>query len=70
MSRIPCARLLASAFVLGSLALAWLLKRWPNILLICGTSSVEHLRENVKAASLQLPPETVAKLNAIGTNKA
>jgi hypothetical protein len=34
---------------------AWLLQRSPNILLICGTSSVEHLRENLKAASLQLP---------------
>ena len=51
-------------------ALAWLLQRSPNILLIPGTSSVEHLRENVKAGSLQLPPETVAKLDAIGTNKA
>jgi pyridoxine 4-dehydrogenase len=50
-------------------ALAWLLQRSPNILLICGTSSVEHLRENLKAASLRLPSETVAKLNAIGTNK-
>jgi pyridoxine 4-dehydrogenase len=51
-------------------ALAWLLQRSPNILLICGTSSVGHLRDNVKAASLQLPPETVAKLNAIGIKKA
>jgi aryl-alcohol dehydrogenase-like predicted oxidoreductase len=51
-------------------ALAWLLQRSPNILLICGTSSVEHLHENMKAASLQLPPETVAKLAAIGTSKA
>jgi len=51
-------------------ALAWLLQRSPNILLICGTTSVEHLRENVKAASLHLPPETVAKLDAIGTSKA
>ena len=48
-------------------ALAWLLQRSPNILLIPGTSSAEHLRENPKAASLQLPPETVAKLDAIGT---
>ena len=53
-----------------TVALAWLLQRSPNILLIPGTSSVEHLRENVKAASLHLPPETVAKLDAIGTNKA
>ena len=51
-------------------ALAWLLQRSPNILLIPGTSSAEHLRENPKAAALQLPPETVAKLDAIGTNKA
>ena len=46
-------------------ALAWLLQRSPNILLIPGTSSVEHLRENIKAASLQLPQQTVADLNAI-----
>ena len=50
------------------IALAWLLHRSPNILLIPGTSSVEHLRENVKAGLLQLSPETVAKLNAIGTS--
>jgi aryl-alcohol dehydrogenase-like predicted oxidoreductase len=47
-------------------ALAWLLQRSPNILLIPGTSSVEHLRENLKAAMLQLPPETIAQLEAIG----
>jgi pyridoxine 4-dehydrogenase len=52
------------------LALAWLLQRSPNILLIPGTSSVDHLRENLKAASLQFLPETVANLDAIGTNKA
>ena len=46
-------------------ALAWLLQRSPNILLIPGTSSVEHLRENLKAATLQLPPETIADLNMI-----
>src|SRR5262245_8908066 len=46
-------------------ALAWLLQRAPNILLIPGTSSVEHLRENLEAASLQLPPETLAELNLI-----
>ena len=51
-------------------ALAWLLQRSPNILLIPGTSSAEHLRENPKAASLQLPPETVAKLDAVGASKA
>ncbi|HYW72272.1 MAG TPA: aldo/keto reductase family oxidoreductase [Pyrinomonadaceae bacterium] len=47
-------------------ALAWLLQRSPNILLIPGTSSLEHLRENLKAASLQLPPEVLADLEAIG----
>jgi aryl-alcohol dehydrogenase-like predicted oxidoreductase len=52
-----------------TVALAWLLQRSPNILLIPGTSSLEHLRENLKAASLQLPPETVAKLDAIGANQ-
>jgi pyridoxine 4-dehydrogenase len=46
-------------------ALAWLLQRSPNILLIPGTSSLHHLRENVQAATLRLPPETVAELNAI-----
>jgi len=47
-------------------ALAWLLQRSPAILLIPGTSSVEHLRENVAAASLQLPEDAIAELNAIG----
>ena len=47
-------------------ALAWLLQRSPNILLIPGTSSVQHLRENLKAATLQIPSETIAQLNAIG----
>ena len=47
-------------------ALAWLLQRSPNILLIPGTSSLEHLRENLKAASLQLPTEVLADLDAIG----
>lgn len=46
-------------------ALAWLLQRSPNILLIPGTSSVEHLRENVAAAGLQLPDEAIKELNAI-----
>lgn len=48
-----------------SVALAWLLQRSPNILLIPGTSSVEHLRENVAAADLQLPDEAIKELNAI-----
>jgi aryl-alcohol dehydrogenase-like predicted oxidoreductase len=47
-------------------ALAWLLQRSPNILLIPGTSSLEHLRENLKATTLQLPPETIAALDSIG----
>ena len=47
-------------------ALAWLLQRSPNILLIPGTSSAEHLRENLKAATLQLPSEVIAKLDTIG----
>jgi aryl-alcohol dehydrogenase-like predicted oxidoreductase len=47
-------------------ALAWLLQRSPNILLIPGTSSVAHLHENLAAASLALPEETVAELNRIG----
>jgi pyridoxine 4-dehydrogenase len=46
-------------------ALAWLLHRAPNILLIPGTSSVKHLRENLQAAGLQLSPETIVKLDSI-----
>jgi aryl-alcohol dehydrogenase-like predicted oxidoreductase len=48
------------------IALAWLLQRSPNILLIPGTSSINHLRENLEAASLQLPREVVADLDSIG----
>jgi len=47
-------------------ALSWLLQRSPNILLIPGTSSLQHLRENLKAASFQLPSEVLVKLDAIG----
>jgi len=47
-------------------ALAWLLQRAPNMLQIPGTSSVGHLRENLEAASLSLPEESVARLNTIG----
>lgn len=47
-------------------ALAWLLQRSPNILLIPGTSSVAHLRENISAASLQLPQDILHKLNEMG----
>ncbi len=48
-------------------ALAWLLQRSPNLLLIPGTSSVEHLRENLAATSLQLSPSLLAKLDGIGS---
>jgi pyridoxine 4-dehydrogenase len=47
-------------------ALAWLLQRAPNILLIPGTSSVNHLRENLAAARLTLPSASVAALDQIG----
>jgi pyridoxine 4-dehydrogenase len=46
-------------------ALAWLLQRSPNILLIPGTSSVEHLRENLSAATLQIPSDMLANLDSI-----
>jgi len=49
-----------------SVALAWLLQRSPNILLIPGTSSVAHLRENIAGAALELPADAVARLDAIG----
>jgi pyridoxine 4-dehydrogenase len=51
-------------------ALAWLLQRAPNILLIPGTSSVGHLRENLAAANLELPSEMVTVLDQIATGTA
>ncbi len=51
-------------------ALAWLLKRSPNILLIPGTSSVGHLRENLAAASLELPGDKLAVLDQIASGVA
>ena len=45
--------------------LAWLLQRSPNMLLIPGTSSVAHLRENLSAASLELPPDVLERLNQL-----
>ncbi|AMM16320.1 oxidoreductase [Burkholderia sp. PAMC 28687] len=47
-------------------ALAWLLHRAPNILLIPGTSSVTHLRENLQASQLKLPDDVLAELNTLG----
>lgn len=47
-----------------AIALAWLLQRSPNILIIPGTSSVAHLRENI-AAALELPTDAIEELNAI-----
>jgi pyridoxine 4-dehydrogenase len=47
-------------------ALAWLLQRSPNILLIPGTSSIEHLRENLKAATLRIPDAVIADLDLVG----
>jgi pyridoxine 4-dehydrogenase len=46
-------------------ALAWLLQRSPNILLIPGTSSINHLRQNLDAAGLELPSDVIAELNTI-----
>lgn len=51
-------------------ALAWLLQRSPNILLIPGTSSVAHLRENLAAAELKLPNGAMAALDEIGAKVA
>jgi aryl-alcohol dehydrogenase-like predicted oxidoreductase len=47
------------------IALAWLLRRAPNILLIPGTSSLAHLRENLAAAELNLPDEAINQLNSV-----
>jgi aryl-alcohol dehydrogenase-like predicted oxidoreductase len=51
-------------------ALAWLLRRSPNILLIPGTSSVQHFRENLTAATLELPDEALAVLDSVGAKVA
>jgi pyridoxine 4-dehydrogenase len=51
-------------------ALAWLLQRSPNLLLIPGTSSIEHLHENLDAAALELPADAIADLKAIGGSDA
>jgi pyridoxine 4-dehydrogenase len=51
-------------------SLAWLLQRSPNILLIPGTSSPDHLRENLRAATLKLPPDVIAALGSIESSWA
>jgi aryl-alcohol dehydrogenase-like predicted oxidoreductase len=51
-------------------ALAWLLHRAPNILLIPGTSSLEHLRENLKAGEIKLSDDVLAELDAVGARQA
>ncbi len=51
-------------------ALAWLLQRSPNIVLIPGTSSVEHLRQNLAAARLQLSAEAMASLDGVAASAA
>ena len=69
-SPLQSAALSAVAARLGAtemaVALAWLLQRSPNVLLIPGTSSVAHLRENVAGAGLQLTDDDLAELDAIG----
>ena len=50
-------------------ALAWLLRRSPNVLLIPGTSSVAHLRENLASAALELSDEDLATLNGLSTRR-
>ena len=61
----------AASLGVGSmqLALAWLLQRSPNILLIPGTSSVQHLRENLQASRLHIPAEVLADLNSIAKQR-
>lgn len=51
-------------------ALAWLLKRSPNVLLIPGTSSVDHLRQNLASAQLALAPEVLAELDGVVQDRA
>ena len=69
-SPLQSSKLDATAKALGAtpmqVALAWLLQRSPNILLIPGTSSGEHLRENLAAATLQISAEMIADLDSIG----
>ncbi len=73
-SPVQSEKLNAAAEAMGAtplqVALAWLLQRAPNMLLIPGTSSVGHLRENLAAAELVLPADVVAELNSIGADAA
>ncbi|WP_369011312.1 aldo/keto reductase [Nodosilinea sp. LEGE 07088] len=48
------------------LALAWLLHRAPNLLLIPGTTAIAHLEENMQAATIQLSAAELAQLNTFG----
>ncbi|WP_298813844.1 aldo/keto reductase family oxidoreductase [uncultured Sphingomonas sp.] len=70
---LQSALLLAVADRLGAtpmqVALAWLLRRSPNILLIPGTSSLSHLRENLQVADIELPDEAMSELDTIGTDQ-
>ena len=50
-------------------ALAWLIQRSPNILVIPGTSSIDHLRENLKASALRISAEALAHLDSIYEQK-
>jgi pyridoxine 4-dehydrogenase len=69
-SPLQSSRLNEVAALLGAtpmqVALAWLLQRSPNILLIPGTSSLKHLRENLQSSMLQIPAEVIADLDSIG----
>jgi aryl-alcohol dehydrogenase-like predicted oxidoreductase len=71
-SPLQSSELDAAASSLGAtpmqVALAWLLQRSPNILLIPGTASLEHLRENLAAATLRLPQEAIAALDSIAAD--
>jgi aryl-alcohol dehydrogenase-like predicted oxidoreductase len=51
-------------------ALAWLLRRSPNVILIPGTSSLAHLRENLAAAELDLSDEALVKLDGVTQRQA
>jgi pyridoxine 4-dehydrogenase len=73
-TRLQSSALNGAAMRLGAtpmqVALAWLIRRAPNILLIPGTSSLEHLRENLAAASLELPDAMAAELDQIAKGAA